>query len=77
MRKLTLLSRQDNEKSLTSLQKSKITFTKPASPKAAEEYDEIGRKARTLMAGKIYSEDLLQRVDKALAEYRAAHGGKK
>ena len=77
MRKLTLRSREDNEKSLVSLQKSKIVFTKPASPKAAEEYDEIGRMARKSMAGKLYSEDLLARFDKALAEYRAAHGGKK
>lgn len=77
MRKLTLLSRQDNEKSLGSLQKSKIVFTKPSSSKAAEEYDEIGRRARKSMAGKLYSEDLLSRVDRALAEYRATHGGKK
>jgi TRAP-type C4-dicarboxylate transport system substrate-binding protein len=77
MRKLTLRSREDNDKSLVSLQKSKIIFTKPASPKAAEEYDEIGRKTRKMMAGKLYSEDLLARVDKALAEYRTAHGGKK
>jgi TRAP-type C4-dicarboxylate transport system substrate-binding protein len=77
MRKLTLRSREDNDKSLVSLQKSKIVFTKPASPKAAEEYNEIGRIARKSMAGKLYSEDLLARVDKTLAEYRAAHGGKK
>ena len=77
MRKLTLRSREDNEKSLVSLQKSKIVFTKPASPKAAEEYDEIGRMARKSMAGKLYSEDLLVRFDKALEEYRTAHGGKK
>ena len=77
MRKLTLRSREDNDKSLISLQKSKIVFTKPASPKAAEEYDEIGRMARKSMAGKLYSEDLLVRFDKALEEYRTAHGGKK
>ena len=77
MRKLTLRSREDNEKSLVSLQKSKIVFTKPASAKAAEEYDEIGRTARKSMAGKLYSEDLLARFDNALVEYRAAHGGKK
>lgn len=77
MKKLTQLSRQDNEKSLQVLKKNKIIFTQPASPKDYEHYDEIGYAARKIMAGKLYSEEFLHRVEQTLAEYRASHKGTK
>ncbi len=70
MRKLTELSRKDNTKSLDVLKKSKIIFTKP-DPSEIGRYEEIGKNARRLMVGKLYSEDLLNRVEKSVADFRA------
>ncbi len=70
MRKLTEQSRIDNAKSLDVLKKSKIIFTKPDANEIAR-YVEIGKNARRLMVGKLYSEDLLNRVEKSVADFRA------
>ena len=70
MRKLTELSRIDNTKSLDVLKKSKIIFTKPDANEIGR-YEEIGKNARRLMVGKLYSEDLLNRVEKSVAGFRA------
>lgn len=69
MRKLTELSRKDNQKSLETLKKNGIRFVKPDANEARS-YDEIGRLARQAMAGKLFSPDLLARVEKALADFR-------
>ena len=74
MRKLTLQSREGNVKSLDVLKKNKIIFTKPEATEIPR-YEEIGKNARRLMVGKLYSEDLLNRVEKSLADFRA-RGGK-
>jgi TRAP-type transport system periplasmic protein len=73
MRKLTELSRKDNQKSLETLKKNKIQFVKP-DPSESKSYDEIGRKARQAMVGRLFSQDLLNRVEKALADFRAKGG---
>ena len=73
MRKLTELSRQGNMKSLDVLKKNKIIFTKPDA-KEVPHYEEIGKTARRLMVGKLYSEDLLKRVEQSVADFRAKGG---
>jgi len=70
MRKLTELSRKDNIKSLEVMKKNKMTFNKPDAIEV-KSYEEIGKKARRALIGKLYSEDLLNRVEKALADFRA------
>ena len=70
MRKLTEQSRRDNEKSLDVLRKNKIIFMKP-DEKELVRYDEIGKAARRLMVGKLFSADLLARVEKSVADFRA------
>ncbi len=70
MRKLTELSRKDNTKSLDVLKKNKIIFTKLDAGEVGR-YEEIGKNARRLMVGKLYSEDLLNRVEKSVADFRA------
>jgi TRAP-type C4-dicarboxylate transport system substrate-binding protein len=69
MRKLTELSRKDNVKSLEVMKKNKMTFNKPDAVEV-KSYDEIGRKTRRSLVGRLYSEDLLNRVEKALADFR-------
>ena len=70
MRKLTEQSRKDNIKSLDVLKKNGMTFNKPDANET-KSYEELGRKARRALIGKLYSEDLLNRVEKALSDYRA------
>ncbi|MFA5834910.1 MAG: TRAP transporter substrate-binding protein DctP [Bacteroidota bacterium] len=70
MRKLTEQSRKDNIKSLETLKKNKMTFNKPDANEL-KSYDEIGSKARRSLVGRLYSEDLLNRVEKALSDFRA------
>jgi TRAP-type transport system periplasmic protein len=74
MKKLTELSRQDNAKSIETLKKNGITILNPPSEKTISSYDEIGKKSRRMLVGKLIPEDLLNRVEKTVYEYRANHG---
>jgi TRAP-type C4-dicarboxylate transport system substrate-binding protein len=69
MRKLTELSRLDNEKSLKILQNKGLKLTK-ASVKAFEEYQKIGSTARNSLAGSLFPKELLDRFEASLNEYR-------
>lgn len=70
MRKLTEQSRKDNAKSLDILKKNGMLFTTPDANEV-KGYAEIGKKARAALTGKLFSAELLSRVEKALAEFRA------
>jgi TRAP-type C4-dicarboxylate transport system substrate-binding protein len=70
MRKLTERSRADNAAALVTLKKNGIVFTDPASEGDVRAYAEIGRSARRMLAGKLFSQDLLDRVESALEGYR-------
>lgn len=72
MRKLTELTRQD--KSIETLKKHGITIVEPPSKEVLASYEEVGKKARRLLAGKLFSEDLMNRVEKAVLDYRTIHG---
>ncbi len=75
MKKLTAKSREDNVKSLETMKQNGLTIVEPPSQKDLLEYEEIGRKARRFLVGKLFTEDLLNRVEKELADFRAAHSG--
>lgn len=77
MRKLTELSRADNRAALATLQKNGIVFTQPAGDEDVNAYAAIGREARKSLAGKLYTADLLARLEAALEERRRAPAGKK
>ena len=70
-RKLTLLSRADNIKSINTLKKHKITFTDPESKETVKIFETMGKEARKSMVGKLYSEDLMKEVEDAIKEHRA------
>jgi TRAP-type transport system periplasmic protein len=69
MRKLTELSRQDNDKSLKILQNKGLKLIK-ANDKSLEEYQRIGLNARLSLAGTLFPKDLLDRFEVSLKEYR-------
>lgn len=71
LRRLNELTRSENEKALETLQKQGLQIERP-SPEVFKSYEELGRKARRELAGRLYSERLLERFEKALEEYRAS-----
>ena len=76
MRKLTEASRADNAAALGTLRKNGITFTKPSDADAGA-YAEVGKSARKMLAGKLYSAEFLARLESALEEFRRSGSGKK
>lgn len=73
MRKLVELSREENKKAIETLKKNGIIITNPPSEKLLEEYDEIGKKARRMLAGRLFSKEWLDKIEKALEEYRRSN----
>ena len=69
MKKLTEAGRLDNKKSLTELQKRGITFTQ-TNDKEVQEYIAVGTRARRMLIGKMYDEDFMKRVEKAVDDFR-------
>ncbi len=68
--KLTALSREENSKAIETLKQNGITVI-PA-PKNISVFKQKGKKARRLMAGKLYPLQLVKDVEKALEEYRTS-----
>jgi TRAP-type C4-dicarboxylate transport system substrate-binding protein len=69
MKKLTEAGRLDNKKSLTELKKRGITFTQ-TNDKEVQEYIAVGTRARRMLVGKMYDEDFMKRVEKAVDDFR-------
>jgi TRAP-type C4-dicarboxylate transport system substrate-binding protein len=69
-RKLTELSRDENAQALEEFKKRGMTFIE-ASPQDVEMYSNAGAAARRALTGKLYTADLLQRVEKELETFRA------
>ncbi len=70
MHKLTELSREDNRKALETLKSKGIVFVQPDNQQELAAYQEIGKKARRELVGVLFSEDLLNRVEQAVARIR-------
>ncbi|HBA60208.1 MAG TPA: ABC transporter substrate-binding protein [Elusimicrobia bacterium] len=71
-RALTLASRKDNEQSVSILKAKKLVFTDPASPAVVAEFEKAGDDARKALVGKLYSKELLDKVQTALKTFRSA-----
>jgi TRAP-type transport system periplasmic protein len=69
MKKLTEAGRLDNKKSLAELQKRGIIFTQ-TNDEEVREYVKVGIKARRMLVGKMYDEDFMKRVEKAVEDFR-------
>lgn len=73
MSKLTRLSREENAQALEALKKEGLQFVDVTSSKAKGEYVAAGKKARQSLVGKLYDQAFLDRVEKAVADFRAQH----
>jgi len=74
--KLTRMSRKDNKDAFAELKKRGITVL-PANDKDVQEYVEVGNRSRRALVGRLYSEDFLNKVEKALSDYRKTRNGAK
>lgn len=68
--KLKKLSREDNEKSIETLKNHGIKITSLAQSENLQGFYKAGKKARQLMVDELYSQKLLDEMEKALAEFR-------
>lgn len=70
MQKLVKLGRQDNQESIELMKKNGIKLVNI--PEAnMDEFTKAGQTARRALVGKLYSRELLDKVEKALAEFRS------
>jgi TRAP-type C4-dicarboxylate transport system substrate-binding protein len=74
MKKLTLLSREDNRKSMETLRKNGITIIEPNSQQELASYAEIGKKARRFLVGSLFTAELLDRIEKVAAHQQTLSG---
>jgi TRAP-type C4-dicarboxylate transport system substrate-binding protein len=73
--RLTLSSRQDNAKAIDTLKQRGMKFVE-APEEIAAEFDTIGRKARRLLVGTLYSQEFLDDVESSLQGFRKDHPAK-
>lgn len=77
LKTLNGLTREKNRAALETLKKHGLTFTDPASEQVVAEFENAGRTARRKLIGRLYSKELLDRVEAALAKFRANRLAKK
>ncbi len=70
MRKLVQLSREDNAKSIELMKKNSIQVVHVPEENYPQ-FEAAGKKARESLVGKLYTRELLDKVENALAEFRA------
>lgn len=73
LRELTLKSRKENADAILALARSGVQIVEAGTPQARLEYAAAGKRARQALVGKLFDQGFLDRVEKALAEYRAEH----
>jgi TRAP-type C4-dicarboxylate transport system substrate-binding protein len=76
LKRLGALSRKENEDALVALQKQGLILSAKPTPEVTKRYEELGRQARRELVGKLYPAELLDRVERALADRRAKSSGK-
>lgn len=69
-------SRSENAEALKSLEKQGLTMTEAPGADVLKRLEELGKKARRQLAGRLYSAELLTQVEKALDDLRAGKGKK-
>ena len=74
--KLTKLSRKENADAIRELKKRGIV-TLAATERDLQEYVEVGSRSRRALVGKMYTEEFLNRVEKAIADFRRSKSGSK
>jgi len=74
MRRIVVSSREDNLESLTVLQEAGLELVSPKNQAAIDEFNAAGVEVREKLSGKLYSQELLDKIIRLLTEYRELHG---
>lgn len=72
---LTKRSRQENADAIPTMKKNGLQVIEVNSPTTLKEYAATGKQARQALAGKLYDQGFLDRVEKSLAEFRSKKEG--
>ncbi len=74
MAELTKKSREENAAAIQTMKKNGLQIVDVTSPKTLQEFQEIGKKARQSLVGKLYDQSWLDNVEKIVSDYRASKG---
>ncbi len=72
---LTHKSREENAAAIQTMKKNGVQIIEVNVPAMLQEFAAIGKKARQSLVGKLYDQDFLNRVEKAVADFRASQRG--
>ncbi|MER3523523.1 MAG: ABC transporter substrate-binding protein [Ignavibacteria bacterium] len=72
MRELTLKSRKENADAIETMKRSGIRLVEVTSQEAIQQYIAAGKWARRSLVGTLYDQEFLDRVEKALQDFRTA-----
>ncbi|OIO04111.1 MAG: hypothetical protein AUJ52_15880 [Elusimicrobia bacterium CG1_02_63_36] len=81
LRTLNEKTRRENERAIATLKKQGLKWNTPPAAKDRKTFINAGKKARKELVGRLYSQELLDRIESALSAFRAeakkTGGGKK
>ena len=77
MGELKQKSRDENANAIQTLKRNGVEIIEPASPKTVDDFRAAGRVARQSLVGKLYDQQLLDRVEKIVRDFRAKHNSPK
>lgn len=76
LRRLNALTDAENDRALAALQKEGLRLAPRPGPDVLGRYETLGRAARRVLVGRLYSRSLLDRAEKELAAIRAGRAAK-
>jgi TRAP-type transport system periplasmic protein len=74
---LTQKSREENAAAIQTMKRNGVQIVEITSPKTLEEFYATGKKARQSLVGRLFDQDFLSRVEKAVNDFRATEKGLK
>jgi TRAP-type C4-dicarboxylate transport system substrate-binding protein len=74
---LTAKSRTENALAVQTMKRNGVEIIEVTNPKTLQDFDATGKKARQMLVGKLFDQDFLNRVEKSIADFRAAQAGSK
>jgi TRAP-type transport system periplasmic protein len=74
---LTQKSREENAAAIQTMKRNGVQIVEITSPKTLDEFYATGKNARQSLVGKLFDQDFLTRVEKAVNDFRATEKGSK
>jgi TRAP-type C4-dicarboxylate transport system substrate-binding protein len=77
MGELTRKSREENAAAITTMKRNGLNLTAVADPQQLKSFAETGKRARQMLAGRLYDQQFLDRVEQTMANFRVKAKGAK